>query len=132
MSATFTTPKLSLSLSTTTLPAAVDEPLVRLLPTPEVPTLTGPQGQTGEVNLVIEDAKPVLFVSLGKADKIITDTYRQAGGKLADWLLKHPISQLGIDADQLGEIELAAFCEGLLLNAFRFERYKKPEKSAGG
>ncbi len=130
MAATYTTPKLPLTLNTADLPAPADEAAIRLLPTPEVATLTGPQGQTGEVNLVIENDKPMLFVSLGKAEKIITDTYRQAGGKLADWLLKHPISQLGIDADQVGGAELAAFSEGLLLGAFRFERYKKPEKSA--
>ncbi len=131
MAATYTTPKLPLTLNTADLPAPVDEPVIRLLSAPEVPTFTGPHGQIGEVNLVIEAGKSVVFVSLGKADKIIPDTYRQAGGKLADWLLKHPISQVGIDADQLGEIELAAFCEGLLLNAFRFERYKAPEKSVG-
>ena len=130
MAATYTTPKLHLILNAADLPAPANEAVIQLLPAPEMPTLTGPQGQTGEVNLVIEAGIPVLYVSLGKADKIITDTYRQAGGKLADWLLKHPISQVGIDADQLGKDELAAFGEGLLLGAFRFERYKKPEKSA--
>ena len=130
MAATYTTPKLHLILNAADLPAPANEAVIQLLPAPEMPTLTGPQGQTGEVNLVIEAGIPVLYVSLGKADKIITDTYRQAGGKLADWLLKHPISQVGIDADQLGKDELAAFGEGLLLGAFRFERYKKLEKSA--
>ena len=129
MSAAFTTPKSPLSLATTTQPAAADEPLVRLLPAPETLSITGPQDQVGEVNLVIEAGKPMLFVSLGKAEKIIPGTYRQAGGKLANWLLKHPANQLGLDADALGEIELSAFCEGLLLGAFRFDRYKKPEKS---
>jgi len=129
LAATYLTVKLPVILTTTDLPAPVDEPVIRLLPTPETPTLSGPGGQTGEVNLVIEAGKPVLFVSLGKADKVIVDTYRQAGGKLANWLLKHPVSQLGLDADTLGESELSAFGEGLLLNAFRFDRYKTSEKS---
>ena len=33
-----------------------------------------------------------------------------------------------LDAEKVGSAELAAFCEGVLLNAFRFERYKQKEK----
>jgi leucyl aminopeptidase len=76
---------------------------------------------------VQKNGQPELLVSVGKPEKIILDTYRQAGGKVADWLVKHPVRQANLDTGQIGSAELAAFCEGVLLNAFRFERYKQKD-----
>jgi len=111
----------------TSLPMPAGELVIRFHSAAEQPASGITAGPIGEVSLVIEDGQPVLLVSLGKPEKLIIDTYRQAGGKLADWLVKHPTRQASLDAELIGNEELASFCEGVLLNAFRFERYKQKD-----
>jgi len=115
------------ALQPASLPTPAGELEIRLQSSMDQPDNGIPAGPVGDVSLVIGTGQPVLMVSLGKAEKIILDTYRQAGGKLADWLVKHPTRQASLDAEPIGSAELAAFCEGLLLNAFRFERYKQKD-----
>jgi len=122
---TYTLHKNQVLLQPASLHVPDGELVIRIQPAVDQPLNGIPSGTVGEVNLVIEAGKPQLLVSLGKPEKIILDTYRQAGGKLADWLVKHPTRQASLDADQISAAELTAFCEGVLLNAFRFERYKQ-------
>ena len=110
------------------LPIPEGEVVIRVQPAVDQPASGIPSGPVGEVSLVQKNGQPELLVSLGKPEKIILDTYRQAGGRLADWLVKHPMLLANLDAEKVGSAELAAFCEGVLLNAFRFERYKQKEK----
>lgn len=120
--------KTPILIEATNLPLPPTEALVHFTPAEDATTPVSPIGAVGEIILLIEQAQPVLLVSLGKAAKINADTWRQAGGKLADWLLKHEITSAWIKSSDFGEIGLTPFAEGLLLNAFRFNRYKKAEK----
>ncbi len=74
------------------------------------------------------DGSPALTVSLGKSEKLRADSLRQAGGALAKWLSAHNVTDAQIDAEALAQLGVAdatrALVEGLLLGAFRFERYK--------
>ncbi len=84
--------------------------------------------QPGEVSLRLDEKRAV--VSLGKADKINAESVRKAGGLLLKWLEKHAVRAAGLEVDSLSaaglpeETALRALTEGLLLAAFRFDRYK--------
>ncbi|MCJ7702298.1 MAG: leucyl aminopeptidase family protein [Anaerolineales bacterium] len=92
-----------------------------------------PGKQVGELLLVSGDP-PALQISLGTQDKLTTANLRKAGTAAARWLVEHKAAQVGLNAadlDGLGiERGLEAFCEGLVLGAFRFSRYKLEDKSA--
>ncbi|MEZ0396507.1 MAG: leucyl aminopeptidase [Anaerolineales bacterium] len=85
-------------------------------------------GQPGEVSLRLDEKRAV--VSLGKADKINAEAVRKSGGLLLKWLEKHAIHSAGLEVASLAaaglpeETAFQALTEGLLLAAFRFERYK--------
>jgi leucyl aminopeptidase len=121
-----------ISLQTAALPAPVTEPAIQVAPASATPALGSPGPQTGDIHLSAAVDRPLIMVSLGKAEKIIRDTYRQAGGALAGWLSKRQIQAAGLDASELNHEDLAAFCEGLLLGGFKFEHYKKAENQSAG
>lgn len=74
-----------------------------------------------------------LLVSLGPQDKLSADIIRQAGGAAAKWLVKREVGAVAIQDTALQNLgiegALEAFCEGLLLGAYRFDRHKS-EKEA--
>lgn len=120
-------PKSIIILKTGLLPAPINEAWIELIPANTTADLDNPGVKVGDICLVRNDIQPKVLVSLGKESKIIPETYRQAGGRLADWLSRRDIPQLGIDADGLTSTHLFAFCEGLLLGAYKFGSYKKSE-----
>lgn len=69
-----------------------------------------------------------LLVSLGPQEKIIADTCRQAGGALARWLAARRVTEAAVSVESVQALDvdgaLNAFCEGVLLGDFRFERHK--------
>ncbi len=121
------------SLSVGSMPAGRDEYVLMPMPAHYA-------ADPGQVSLKIGDVvphpaangnPPRIQVSLGRVEKIETDTFRKAGCETARWLLRHHIRQAAIDAGQVESFAvpsaLQAFCEGLLLGSYRFFRYKKPE-----
>jgi len=125
--ATYTTPKTPITLKAENLPIPPQATLIQLIAVPDEGLPGETVGPAGEISTALEDGRKVVRVSLGKAAKIKSDIYRQAGGKLADWLLRHPIPQTWLETEPFSHEDLASFCEGLLLNAYRFDRYKKKD-----
>ncbi len=70
----------------------------------------------------------VLWVSLGSAEKLSPALVRRAGERVAHWLRDHVVPEAGLPAAEFVALEpqdaLQAFCEGLLLGAFRFSRHR--------
>lgn len=77
--------------------------------------------------------KPVYeaLLSLGEEEKITSEIVRQAGGRLANWLIKREHKSVGINIKNLNNLDetgaLKGFCEGLLLGSFRFDRHKSKD-----
>lgn len=96
----------------------------------EKPALGEAGAQAGDT--VLLDGKTAL-VSLGKPNKLIQDSFRQAGGGLARWLEQNRVSNIHLDVDYLAQFPVAdslpALLEGLLLGSFRFDRYKKQDEA---
>jgi len=73
-------------------------------------------------------ANHTLKVSLGPVEKLNAAAIRQAGEKAAHWLTAHPVPAIGLPASYFAALDvedaLSAFCEGLLLGSFRFDRHK--------
>lgn len=128
MIATYTLPQGRINL------AVISQPVqgritIDLRHATEQPTPGQPGKQVGEIFFTtLVGASPMLIVSLGSADKVMPEIYRQAGGTLASYLLKNKVtdSQIALDLFKGGadSAELKAFLEGLLLGEFRFARYK--------
>ena len=79
---------------------------------------------------------PMLLVSLGPAKDCNEEILRRAGGSAVKWLITHNVRRAAVEALHLKSLGLeeglTAFCEGLMLGAFQFERYKtvgKPQVS---
>jgi leucyl aminopeptidase len=107
--------------------------LIDLQPAAAQPSLTAPGKEAGDIHLTDGGAsgKPArAVVSLGAGDKIDAEAIRRAGAGVSHWLVKNQVSQAGIDLSGLEGFGLAggavALCEGLLMGAFSFDRYKKP------
>lgn len=81
------------------------------------------------------DGRHVLVVSLGKAGQYSPEMARRAGGKLGKWLVDNGAGETNIDQDALkpptSSIEgyTQALLEGVLLGAYRFNRYKNGDQS---
>ncbi len=106
-----------------------------LQPAAEIPGLTAPGKEIGEIRLTDtggEDRPARAAVSLGPGEKIDAEAIRRAGAAVAHWLSKHRVEWAGIDLSSLvgldGPAGTAALCEGLLLGAYRFDRYKSPSE----
>jgi len=96
------------------------KPVVHAYP----PEPNRPGKAVGDVVLVDRS----LLVSLGPAEKVNSAAIRQAGVRTARWLFDHWSSNVGLDSIAFASLDvnnaLEAFCEGLLLGAFRFDRHK--------
>ncbi len=105
--------------------------LLSFQPAAEQAGLTTPGKEIGDIRLTDTgtDKGPVrAAVSLGPREKIDAEAVRRAGASIVQWLIKNSVSQAGIDLSSLAGLDLllgaSALCEGLLLGAFRFDRYK--------
>lgn len=104
---------------------------VLLLPMPADPEgqLGRPGKQAGEVLLVeAPTGERKLLVSLGPQDRLSSESFRRAGGAAGKWLSERKVASAAVHALTVqglgGEAGLIAFCEGLLLGAYSFERHK--------
>ena len=105
--------------------------LLTFQPAADQAGLTSPGKDAGDIRLTDAGAgnKPArAAVSLGMREKIDAETVRRAGASIVQWLIKNRVSQAGIDLGSLTGMDILqatnALCEGLLLGAFRFDRYK--------
>jgi leucyl aminopeptidase len=109
--------------------------LLALQPAAEQAGLTAPGKEPGDIRLTEtgEGDKPArAAVSLGPKDKIDAEAVRRAGAGISHWLAANRISEAGIELSGLTMVDLStgarALSEGLLLGAFRFDRYKSPSE----
>ena len=65
-------------------------------------------------------ASRLLVVGLGEREKATAETFRVAGGALAKWVRKHPVSNVVIH----NVADPAAFASGLVLGGFDYTDYK--------
>lgn len=99
----------------------------------EKPAVGQPAKTPGDIVLV---EKPeggfTIVVSLGSQESCTAEIIRRAGGKLGKWLVEHSAAHVDIDLDTLSETGVdqsaQALLEGVLLGAYRFERYKKADE----
>jgi leucyl aminopeptidase len=88
-----------------------------------------PGKKAGQTLLVeSQDGARTLKVSLGEHEEMDAEALRKAGGAAARWLDEHAVASAGLLAGDLYAVgvknAVSAFCEGLLLGAFRFEAHK--------
>ena len=100
------------------------------VPASEQPSPHIPGKQVGDILVGSSN----MLVSLGPADNLKTGNIRKAGESAAKWLAKHQATNIGLPVSVFdglnGSAALEAFCEGLLLGAFRFDIHKaKKNKS---
>jgi len=87
-------------------------------------------GKTVADTLLVKhnEATQRLLVSLGLEEKLNSKAIRKAGKAAATWLIQHEISEVGLPVTNFETLNepyaLEAFCEGLLLGAFRFDIHK--------
>jgi leucyl aminopeptidase len=122
----FVDPTVTINLEINTEPLAPKYFHVVFKPAPEKPAFGDPGAQAGDAFL----ADPAMvLVSLGKANKLTPEAFRQAGGGLAKWIQENHINQIHLDVASLNNFgiagDLPALFEGLLLGSFRFDRYKE-------
>ena len=115
----------------TTAPAPI---LIRFTPAADSPAPGLPGKKVGEYLFEPSLSQPTLTVSLGERNKWKTDTFRQAGGAAAKWLLQHKVEAAEILEENINEFQIpsaiSALMEGLLLGSFEFTKYKSEEKTS--
>jgi leucyl aminopeptidase len=128
----FTYPSADLKIEVAGQPTA-GRVSVRFQAAAEPPVLGQPGEQVGEIVLSSSGGAPLLLVSLGKASKVRLESFRAAAGLLAGYLRKNRVSEAQLNLDEMDTHGVSgtvkAVCEGLLLGAFRFERYKSEENN---
>jgi leucyl aminopeptidase len=86
-----------------------------------------PSKSVGDTLLVSGD-ELWLLISVGVPEKLNPSRLRKAGRSASKWLLDHKAASAGLNPLDLSDLgidnALDAFCEGLLLGAFRFVRHK--------
>jgi len=101
---------------------------ISLAAAPEEVTLTSAGKDVGEVRFNPTDQTATL--SVGAKDKITLETFRRAGGSLANWIAKNKVAEAAIDPASFSGFGPApdqiafALAEGLLLGSFRFDKHK--------
>jgi leucyl aminopeptidase len=104
---------------------------IKPLPVLEEATPDKPHEKVGEI-LLVSDKTNELLVSLGTSDKLKAASFRQAGEAAGHWLVKHQAGDVGLPIEAFSDFDiedgLKAFCEGLLLGAFQFDRHKSEEE----
>ncbi len=131
MTTTYSKPWIELSAGEA--PFSENELIVELTTAPDKPGLGLAGINVGEVLFLPVDKTPgKILVSLGKAEKLTSEKFRQAGGELAKWLLKNHVNWAAIQNESFSTWMISdafeAFLEGLLLGSFRFDRHKKNDK----
>ena len=63
-----------------------------------------------------------------KSGHLLTEAYRQKGGEAFSLAKKEKIDRWQVAGESVASDCLLAFCEGLLLSAYRFDKYKAPKK----
>jgi len=97
------------------------------------------RGKPNEVLLIHspDGFKParILFVGLGKKDKVSSEQVIQAGGKAAAYLRNMGMQRLSLSTSLLSSLDLSAadFVEGALLGIYTFKKYieEKDKKKSG-
>ena len=111
-----------------------NEFLIVPISAPEKNTPEKPGQKIGD-SLLVKGEITQLLVSLGTAEKITTKAIRKAGEATAKWLIAHQASSAGLQSAAFSEFSiekaLDAFCEGLLLGAFSFDRHKAQSDENG-
>jgi leucyl aminopeptidase len=69
-----------------------------------------------------------LTIGIGRAAKLNAERLRRAGGRLGSWLLNHDVDQASVSVEEIRALGvdggISAFCEGLQLGSFHFDRYQ--------
>ena len=108
--------------------------LIEFLPANENPAPGSPGKVVGETFIQQTNGQKTLVVSLGEAAKWKSDTFRQAGGAAAKWLLQNKIELAELNGTSLYKFQLpdavSALFEGFKLGAFQFTTYKSDDKPA--
>ena len=106
--------------------------LIEFLPASEAPAPGLPGKTVGEPFFQQTANQKTLSISLGEASKWKSDTFRQAGGAAAKWLLQNKIEIAELNGISLAKFQLPdaipALFEGFLLGAFQFTNYKSEDK----
>lgn len=125
-------PNPNLSLLVTSNSAWDGDLIITPIPARQPPEAEHPGRRLGDFLMVqVADGRSKLLVSLGSPDKLSSKKVRRAGRVAARWLTEEAIPSAGVEVAQLEQLgvpaALSAFCEGLLLGAYRFDRYKSGE-----
>jgi leucyl aminopeptidase len=105
-------------------------------PAPDQPDPGAPGKNPGDLVVAQREANAyTVVVSLGKQENVSIETVRRASGLLGKWLSGSGAAELGIEVGSLqaalpGESQFAlaeAALTGLILGAYRFQRYKASE-----
>ncbi|MBC8507843.1 MAG: leucyl aminopeptidase family protein [Anaerolineales bacterium] len=87
-----------------------------------------PSNKSGDLLLKESGKRKTLSISLGSQEKLSSAVLRNVGVKTGKWLTGQQISAVGLSATEFETLAvnnaLEAFCEGLLIGAFRFDRHK--------
>jgi leucyl aminopeptidase len=106
--------------------------LIEFLPATEAPAPGLPGKTVGEPFFQQTANQKTLSISLGEPSKWKSDTFRQAGGAAAKWLLQNKIEIAELNGISLAKFQLPdaipALFEGFLLGAFQFTNYKSEDK----
>jgi leucyl aminopeptidase len=105
--------------------------LISPVSAPETASPQQPGKKVGDLVVVSSDPAKLL-VSLGPADKLNSAHSRKAGEATGLWLTQRQAKNVALSAkafDTFGfDDGLEAFCEGLLLGTFQFNRYRGREE----
>jgi len=130
----FALPDLPIHFTTKSVTKGANPVSIDLVVAPEKPSPGLPGKQTGDFLLAQSGDSLELLVSLGASDKIIPDTFRQAGGSVGKWLRQSgaKAAEFKVSSDEFDADPsiLQAFLEGVLLGAYRFESFKKESHSS--
>ncbi len=105
--------------------------VISLTLAPETITLETAGKDTGDIRML----NGKIILSLGPQNKLSAEMIRRAGGSLAKWLAKNTVTYAGVELSTLlgtgmpPSVSLAAFAEGLLLGAFKFDTYKSKKEN---
>lgn len=95
--------------------------------------LPGEPGKTaGDTVIEKKAGQTLVWVSLGKESSATEETCRKAGGAAAKWLINAAASDAEFDLDAIPGVAekpqfMNAILEGLVLGAYRFDRYKEKD-----
>lgn len=114
--------------------ARSDSVVIQVLPADSARGGKGVSRAVGDVIVVDSGSsrnrpsRTTLTVSAGPRHECVAETLRCAGGAAAKWLSAHGLARAAVELaslDKLGvDNAVEAFCEGLALGAFRFDRHK--------